>query len=59
MEGHAHFRYGTSSVLARPIIHGGRTLIAYFMHDVSASSKMLWELKMGPQNPKFMVLHAN
>ena len=29
MEGHTHFRYGTSSALARPIIHGGRSLIAY------------------------------
>jgi len=29
MEGHAHFRYGTFSAQARPIIHGGRSLIVY------------------------------
>ena len=28
-DGHAHFRYGTPSMLVRPIIHGGRSLIAY------------------------------
>jgi len=29
MEGHAHFQYHMSSVIAHPIIYGGRSLITY------------------------------
>jgi len=29
MDGHAHFWYRASSAIARPIIHGGRSLITY------------------------------
>jgi len=34
MEGHTHFRYGTSSAQARPIIHGGRSLIVYSIYII-------------------------
>jgi len=29
MDGHAHLLYRASSAIARPIIHGGRSLITY------------------------------
>ena len=29
MDGHAHFWYRASSAIARPIIHGGQSLITY------------------------------
>jgi len=34
MEGHTHFRYRMSSALARPIIHGGRSLIVVSLSRV-------------------------
>jgi len=32
LEGHIHFRYRTSSTLARPIVHGDRSSMTYSMH---------------------------